>query len=113
MPIYLHTPTNHLIARPILSHPPKPPCILNPISPQNIVLFNTQLLENHSTNIDTPITLLNNDTLMTSQWQDVCHSLDSLMLNITITIQSICFAPAIPPSSQRTNLQGGYLPQKL
>jgi hypothetical protein len=96
MHVHLHIPANTLIARSILLQPPR---ILNPIPPSNIVKFNTQFLENNSVCINTLITLQTNDTLMNTRWQEACHFLDSLIINITNTVQNTRMTFLIPSLS--------------
>lgn len=88
--------------------------ILNPIPKTNAQNFNTMFFEEKSTLIDSLINYLkNNDHLFQNQWLEICNSSDTLINNISNTLEKTCKSPPILQLTPRTSKQGGYLPSKL
>jgi hypothetical protein len=113
-PIHLHIPPNTLISKPIIPKTIPPPKLLNPIPEENITKFNIKFHENNQLIMNALGTLLQHNQLTDTQWQEACTSLDTLISNISTTLQDTCISPLpINPLTPRTTQQGGYLPRKL
>jgi len=91
----------------------KPPRILNPIPQENIENFKTQFFEEHMLQINELTNTLTNEHLTGHQWQSTCNVLDHLIQSITNKMLINCSAPPLPPFTNRTSQQGGFLPRKL
>ena len=113
-PITLHISHNTLLARPITHNNITHTRILNPIPPENLERFNIKFFEENSIQINDLITHLeNHDQLTNTQWHSACNTLDTIIRKISQTIEETCSAAPIPPLTNRTAKQGGFLPRKL
>ena len=95
-PVHLKIPQNSLLARAMPPLTIQHPHILN-IRPHNIENFNQFFLETNTILIDNLISILSHDNLNKIQWHLVYTSLDTIINNISLTIQQICNALPILP----------------
>jgi hypothetical protein len=80
---------------------------------ENIAAFNSKFFGANSHHIVDLTNLLQNATLIDQQWEHACTKLDTLIHNISDTINNTCTTTPLPILTQRTTQQGGYLPRKL
>ena len=54
-------------------------------------------------------TLENHNQLTQTQWHKICHTLDTLINNVSDTLEQTCKAQPILQMTNRTSQQGSYL----
>jgi hypothetical protein len=74
---------------------------------------NSKFFEANSHHIVDLTNLLQNATITDQQWEHTCTKLDTLIHNISNTINNTCTTTPLPILTQRTTQQGRYLPRKL